>query len=110
MHTAPVGATAQLPHHVLAGISGLTQRLADIGISVQYATDVPAEDVGELDEESGVLWVRADAPAAHRAWLLLQCWSFLTVGPHASPAAQVTPHLQLVLPLPLQRTADETAS
>jgi hypothetical protein len=109
MHTtAPSPTTAQLPHHLLARIAGLTHGLSVLGISVQYTTDIPAEDVGELDEEARTLWIRADAPLEDRLWQLRQCWDFLAIGPHASPSAQLLPRLRLVIPPP--RPADDQSA
>lgn len=106
MHTtAPSATTAQLPHHLLARIAGLTQGLSTLGISVQYTTDMSDQDVGELDELARTLWVHADAPLEDRLWTLRQCWDFLAIGAHASPSAQVLPRLRLVMPPP--RPADD---
>lgn len=110
MHLAPAVAAAQLPTHLLAGLTGLTQALADLGFAVRYTCDIDIDDAGELDEEARVVWVNPHASVEERVWLLQQVWNWRVIGPGACPAAQVVPRLQLVLPLPLPRSPRESAS
>lgn len=112
MHSARSAVSAQLPAHLLAGLTGLTQALADLGIAVHYTSDIDVDDAGELDEETRVVWVNPEASHAEQVWLLQQVWNWRVIGPGACPAARVVPRLQLVLPLPLPhpRSPHESAS
>jgi hypothetical protein len=79
------------------------QRLHTLGIAVRY-TDMPVEGVGDLDEDAGVLWVRAGADPDDQVWVMTEAWNFIAIGAHASPTAKIQPKLQLV---PAPRAASD---
>jgi hypothetical protein len=102
MQTATIQA-ARLPQHLLLGWVHLAQRINAIGIDVTTCTS-PDCDLAYLDEETGVLCIRADADPEDQFWVMQQAWNWLAIGPHASPYAKVQPALRLVLP---QQRTDE---
>ena len=80
----------------------LTTMIEALGVAVHRTADVPPHEVGVLDPERRVLWVRASAPPCDQRWLLEQALAYLIGGPKASPYARV--RLRAV---PTQRTSSD---
>lgn len=102
MHSAL--ASIRRPQLALIGWAHVASRLEHIGIRI-VVERLPEETLGELDEQTGVLRIRHDAPLDDQMWLMQQAWNWIVFGPHASPHGRLVPHLRLVIP---PQRSDET--
>lgn len=83
------------PGQCLDGLAAVARRLTeDLGVTITHV-DLPPGVLGDWDNVTRTVHVRATAPDVDQLWLLVQVWLLVAIGPEATPA-HPQPYLQLV--------------
>lgn len=104
--SVPASDPLQRAHHALIGWQHVAQRLAALGVRLQYAPMLPHE-LSDFDPTTGTLYIRETAALEDQIWAMQQAWNYIAIGPHASPTARRQPLLRVV---PAPREAPDTQS
>jgi len=85
-------------NQALDGLSGLLHRLADVyGVVVSHGW-VPDPDIALWDDRVRVVTLLPDLPTEDEVAVLIEVWTDLAIGPHATRWAEPRPlRLHLVL-------------
>lgn len=82
-------------HECLDGLIDVSLRLTrDFGLTLEWQP--LGERAGFYEWANRKFVVNIDSPLDDQLWTLIQAWSYLAIGPHATPNAHPTRALRLI--------------